>query len=104
MRWFGIDRNKRSGSGDFRMEPDIPEYGFKFHMNDMNATIGLANLTHLPRILEACRSNARYYERAPHPAARRHAARAARQRALRARGGCTRSACRRRGARASSST
>ena len=58
LRWFGIDRNKRSGSGDFRMEPDVPEYGFKFHMNDLNATIGLANLAHLPRLLQACRENA----------------------------------------------
>ena len=40
VRWFGIDRNKRSGGGDFRMEPDIPEYGFKYHMNDINAQIG----------------------------------------------------------------
>ena len=62
LRWFGIDRNKRSGKGDFRMEPDIPEPGFKFHMNDVNATIGMINLAHLPRILEACRNNARYYQ------------------------------------------
>ena len=27
-----------AGTGDFRMEPDISEYGFKFHMNDVNAT------------------------------------------------------------------
>ena len=40
VRWFGIDRNKRSGGGDFRMEPDIPEFGFKYHMNDINAQIG----------------------------------------------------------------
>ena len=61
VRWFGIDRNKRSGSGDFRMEPDIAEYGFKFHMNDLNAQIGLANLAHLPRILEQCRQNAAHF-------------------------------------------
>ena len=30
IRWFGIDRNKRSGSGDFRMEPDIPEVRASF--------------------------------------------------------------------------
>ena len=44
------------------MEPDIPEFGFKFHMNDVNATIGLANLRHVPRILDACRTNAAYYD------------------------------------------
>ena len=32
------------------MEPDISEWGFKFHMNDMNATIGLANLANLPAL------------------------------------------------------
>ena len=42
------------------MEPDVPEYGFKFHMNDLNATIGLANLQHLPAILDKCRDNAAY--------------------------------------------
>ena len=44
------------------MEPDIPEFGFKFHMNDVNATIGLANLRHVPRIIDACRTNAAYYD------------------------------------------
>ena len=45
------------------MEPDIAEFGFKFHMNDVNATIGLANLRHLPRIIEACRANAAFYDK-----------------------------------------
>lgn len=62
LRWFGIDREKRSGNGDFRMEPDIAEYGFKFHMNDVNARVGLANLPHLPWILRKCRENARYFD------------------------------------------
>lgn len=43
LRWFGIDREKRSGQG-FRIEPDIADYGYKFHMNDVNATIGISNL------------------------------------------------------------
>mmetsp|Transcript_17559 Transcript_17559/g.57495 ORF Transcript_17559/g.57495 Transcript_17559/m.57495 type:complete len:581 (+) Transcript_17559:908-2650(+) len=61
-RWFGIDRERRSGGSDFRMEPPIEEYGFKFHMNDVNATIGLANLRHVPSILEACRANGAYLQ------------------------------------------
>jgi len=64
VRWFGIDRQRRSGGGDFRMEPDIAEYGFKFHMNDVAATIGLANLQHVPAILHRCRSNAAFYDEA----------------------------------------
>jgi len=62
IRWFGIDRDRRSGGGDFRMEADIPEYGFKFHMNDVNASVGLANLPHLSAILSRCRTNAAYLD------------------------------------------
>lgn len=62
MRWYGIDREKRSLPGkDFRLESDIPEYGYKFHMNDINATIGLSNLSHMDRILKRCSENGRYY-------------------------------------------
>eukprot|EP00668_Euglena_longa_P032336 GGOE01041649.1.p1 GENE.GGOE01041649.1~~GGOE01041649.1.p1 ORF type:complete len:415 (-),score=76.27 GGOE01041649.1:157-1365(-) len=64
IRWFGIDREKRSGGGDFRMEPDVPEWGYKFHMNDVNAVVGLENLKHVPEILSKCRENARYYDQA----------------------------------------
>lgn len=39
----------------------MPEIGFKFHMNDVNALVGMANLAHLPPILERCRSNAAFY-------------------------------------------
>ena len=42
LRWYGIDRNENRK--DFRCEEDISEIGFKFHMNDVNASIGLANL------------------------------------------------------------
>ena len=34
LRWYGIDRNPK-GRTDFRCEADIPEWGFKFHMNDV---------------------------------------------------------------------
>eukprot|EP00667_Euglena_gracilis_P015264 EG_transcript_15868 len=64
IRWFGIDREKRSGGGDFRMEPDIPEWGYKFHMNDVNAVVGLVNLKHVPDIISKCRENAKYYDQA----------------------------------------
>jgi dTDP-4-amino-4,6-dideoxygalactose transaminase len=41
LRWYGIDRNENRK--DFRCESNIYEFGFKGHMNDINATIGLAN-------------------------------------------------------------
>jgi dTDP-4-amino-4,6-dideoxygalactose transaminase/GNAT superfamily N-acetyltransferase len=63
LRWFGISREKRSGAGkDFRMEPDINEWGYKFHMNDINACIGLNNLQHINDILNKHRNNALYYK------------------------------------------
>jgi dTDP-4-amino-4,6-dideoxygalactose transaminase len=63
LRWYGIDRDKRNyGGKDFRLENDIVEYGYKFHMNDINATLGMYNLPHMNGILEKNRSNAMYYD------------------------------------------
>lgn len=63
LRWYGIDRDKRNYKGkDFRLENDITEYGYKFHMNDVNATIGLYNLPHIPGLLEKNRQNAAYFD------------------------------------------
>lgn len=47
LRWYGIDRTDRVEKKDFRMENDIVEWGYKFHMNDINATIGLSNLPYI---------------------------------------------------------
>ena len=41
LRWFGLDRTKNES---FRCTQNIKKAGFKYHMNDINATIGLANL------------------------------------------------------------
>jgi dTDP-4-amino-4,6-dideoxygalactose transaminase len=58
LRWFGIDRNKRNyNRNDFRLENDISEYGYKYHMNDINATIGLSNLIYIPELLSKNRKN-----------------------------------------------
>src|SRR5579862_1437430 len=43
-RWYGIDRE--TPRGDFRCENDVAAWGYKFHMNDVCATVGLANLAH----------------------------------------------------------
>lgn len=59
LRWYGIDRDtKRS---DFRCEDDIPDWGFKFHMNDLNASIGIGNFSHISTILSSHKENAEYY-------------------------------------------
>lgn len=63
LRWYGIDREKRNYKGsDLRLENDILEYGYKFHMNDINATIGLYNLPHIDRLISIARENASYYD------------------------------------------
>ena len=63
IRWFGIDRDKRNyNRKDFRLENDIVEWGYKFHMNDINATIGLYNLPHINGLLKLNRSNNEYFQ------------------------------------------
>jgi perosamine synthetase len=59
LRWYGIDREKRSQHE--RIEVDVNEWGYKFHMNDIAATIGLANMKHIPSILKKHRANAKWY-------------------------------------------
>jgi dTDP-4-amino-4,6-dideoxygalactose transaminase len=60
MRWYGIDRN--SDRKDFRCEANIDEWGFKFHMNDICATVGMENLKYSGQVIETHKSNAAYYD------------------------------------------
>lgn len=57
LRWFGIDR----GYGP-KWEQDIKVSGYKFHMNNVNAAIGLEQMKHVQRIVDAHRANGRYYD------------------------------------------
>jgi len=59
LKWYGIDRD--TPTTDFRCEDDVPEPGFKFHMNDVNATVGMANLKYADNIVGAHRFNANQY-------------------------------------------
>ena len=60
LRWYGIDRD--DNRKDFRCEADIPEWGYKFHMNDVNASIGLANLKEVDEnVIAKHKANAHYY-------------------------------------------
>ena len=59
LRWYGIDRDAEQA--DARVAADIGDWGYKFHMNDVAATIGLAQLAHLPGILAAHRGNSAFY-------------------------------------------
>jgi len=57
LRWFGVDRSYPGR----RWEMDITELGFKFHMNNINASIGLLQMPYLKQILDSHRTNARYF-------------------------------------------
>lgn len=57
LRWYGLDRES---SASFRCAQNIQEVGFKYHMNDIAASIGLANLRIVPGLFERQRANARY--------------------------------------------
>lgn len=59
LRWYGLDRDS---SASFRCAQDIVEAGYKYHMNDLNSAIGLANLPHVPELVAKHRDNARYYD------------------------------------------
>lgn len=63
LRWYGIDRDKRKVKETYWDYP-IKEAGYKFHMNDVAATIGLGQLPHLPKLLSQRRKQADLYIKA----------------------------------------
>lgn len=56
IRWFGIKK------GVSRLENDINTQGYKYHMNNVNATIGITQLESLGSIIERYIDNGRYYD------------------------------------------
>ena len=58
LRWYGLDRES---SSDFRCSQDITEVGYKYHMNDVCASIGRANLKDISDILQRHRENATFF-------------------------------------------
>ncbi len=61
LRWYGIDRS--ADRVDPRCEEDVTEWGWKFHMNDVAATIGLEQLKYVDGIIARHRQNAAFYHR-----------------------------------------
>ncbi len=61
MKWFGLDRSK---SNTMRCSQDPPEYGYKAQMNDISASIGLANIRHTDDLLDKTTYNATRYNTA----------------------------------------
>lgn len=60
LRWFGLDR--RIEMNECRWEQPIDEHGYKFHMNDIAATIGCEQLRYLDANLDKHRAHAAQYD------------------------------------------
>ena len=56
MRWFGLDKKVA------RLDSDITEAGFKYHMNNVNATIGLVQLEHLEENVLQYVQNGKFFD------------------------------------------
>lgn len=60
-RWFGIDRIKRKPTSLGEPEWDIAEVGYKYHMNDVAASLGTMHMDEFPDIhRRLAEINARY--------------------------------------------
>lgn len=59
LRWYGLDR---TGKADFRCEQLIEEAGYKFHMNDIAATIGIENFKEINKIVSKHIENGKYLQ------------------------------------------
>lgn len=60
LRWFGLDRNK---SASMRSDQDPPVSGYKWHLTDISATIGIENLKGIDWAINKTRENAQYYNK-----------------------------------------
>lgn len=58
LRWFGLDKKVS------RLENDIKQAGYKYSMNNVNATIGSVQLKHIDEIIGRHIENGKYYDKA----------------------------------------
>ena len=56
IRWFGLDKKLT------RLENDIQIQGYKYHMNNVNATIGLVQLETIEELLQKYRTIGKYLD------------------------------------------
>ena len=57
IRWFGIDKKLS------RLDNNIQFQGYKYHMNNVNATIGLVQLTEIEGIINAHIENGKFFDK-----------------------------------------
>ncbi|EMB36014.1 DegT/DnrJ/EryC1/StrS family aminotransferase [Treponema denticola] len=58
LRWFGLDKQKP------RLENDITECGYKYNMNNVNATIGIVQMRYINKIISSYIENGQFYDTA----------------------------------------
>lgn len=56
IRWFGLDK------GMARLENDITFQGYKYHMNNVNACVGLVQLRNIDSIIAQYIANGKYFD------------------------------------------
>lgn len=56
MRWFGLDKKVA------RLDNDITEAGYKYHMNNVNATVGLVQLEYMKENVFKYIENGRFFD------------------------------------------
>ena len=61
LRWYGLDR---TGKSDFRCGQEVSDWGLKFHMNDISASIGRENLKIIKPFLDHQKSNGAFLDNA----------------------------------------
>lgn len=59
LRWFGIDRAADRANADY----DVAEWGYKIHLNELGAAIGLANLDDVDGRVARHRDHAAHYDK-----------------------------------------
>jgi len=66
LKWFGIDREAtKDAKGEWkgqRWNVDVEESGFKYHMNNISAAIGLSQMSHVEYIVNQHQANGFIYE------------------------------------------
>lgn len=63
LKWFGLPRNVPAGISrlEHQMTAPMTDWGYKFHMNDIAATIGISNLSVAKEAVEKSRYNTSFY-------------------------------------------
>ena len=62
LRWFGIDRNLNLADETGERQYNLSELGYKYHMNDYSAALGLGNLHGVKGRLLARKRISEYYD------------------------------------------